>query len=1388
MPPTVPIDQVQNALLEALGGIRRKARALSVLFGVGLVLAATVGLLLAVVLVDYLLNLPTWPRLLFVVLAAGGIVYAVWTYVARPLLAKLSLGDVAGRLEHAFPQFDDRLRSTVDFVRSDVPGSVVMKERVIAEANRLAGNVNLNSALAARPVMYAMAAGVGAVLLAVLLALGNRDLAKIALSRLLILDGQNWPKRVQIEVVKGVPAKVAAGQRVELRMRLAKGDREGTKAIVYYKYDNGRVQEQLMTRGTDGMYSVMIDAKGSSMNIWMKAGDDQTPPQVVDVVKRLAIQNVTAKITPPAYAKLESVAVNLSESPAYATVGSQVELAVMFNKPLAEDKPITLERVKEDMKLPPIVWKRTGSATAAGTWVAQESLRFRVHASDADSFENLGLEEYAVIVRPDQNPSVIIENPTRNEDRTAVAMVRLEAMAEDDFDISGMALVVDRKSDNKHWEIPLAGWSKVESQGDRKRFRVRYEWELSQLAEAQLKPGDVLEYAVRVTDNYNLNGALHEPVFSGKLRINIISQETLSLQVTNAIQAAAEKVRQVQNSQNRTKQETANLRNETKDKKQFDAADLMAIARLTDQQSTIAAQTRQLAGQMSAIERRLEENRSDNAELKDITRDVKRTLGETAEGQMSDASRKLAEAQQQGDPKNTSGDPQKRSEDRSKAMEGGEQKQREASEQLGKALEKMGNLGTFEQFVQQVRDLLNQQREISQQTRDVGRQTLGKRPEELTAEQRKKLEELADKQQKAAEKTEKLTGEMNKAAEQTQKSDPAASQAMKQASEQSQQQQVSPNQKQAAQSTKQNQQSQAQAKQKQAELGLQVMLDTLREAERRKLEQLNKELAKLQELIDNLIRRQAGHNIDNLRIQDVPEQLKLITDELLTKAQRVKDKMPAKPEIRQLDNSQALTERNTRDVSKTAEDVPKTGAEIAAILTKSAGFMERAVVSIKDVQLPAAYDPQQIKALASLDEAKGKTDEAAAEVQKQMEDADKEAIRQAYEKIKAEQEQINGETVKIDASPRLDDGTLKREEAVKLGRLPGQQGGLADRTQKLEEDLRQLGGVVYVWANKDIVDSMNDVKSDLGKSETGQATQAEEIRIVEQLDAMIKSLAVKLVEKEFHEQQQGGGGGGQAAKPKLPTEAEIRLLKELQRAINKSTKTIDALPNPDQEKLVALGGRQGELRGLLDEMLQKASKGEIKLDKEPDPKDRLPEEAGATDIDKQELDDWLRGGKSSDDQLAQDMKTVGQRMARSKQRLALDHDPGKTTQLIQERILKNLDHLIELSRQQQAQMKPGKGKGGQAQKPQVAVKPQEGGESKPNQGKQPAGSEKLSPGQKPNPDTSKDIREQASEWGHLTPRERDAIIEGTNDTIIPKYKRLTEDYYEAMGKKGSEQR
>src|SRR5438045_1271336 len=198
--------QSKPALLDSLSSIRRKVRVLSVMYGIGLVLASAVGLVLTAVLLDYFLNLPKVPRLMFLLAAFAGIVYLLWNYVARPIAAKLSLGDVAGRLENAFPQFDDRLRSTVDFIRSDLPGSPVMKDRVIGEADRMASAVNLSTALSPRPVVFAVGAGIRALVLAVLLTLSYFHLASIPWS-LIVNAAANWPLRPHSDVLTAVAQK-----------------------------------------------------------------------------------------------------------------------------------------------------------------------------------------------------------------------------------------------------------------------------------------------------------------------------------------------------------------------------------------------------------------------------------------------------------------------------------------------------------------------------------------------------------------------------------------------------------------------------------------------------------------------------------------------------------------------------------------------------------------------------------------------------------------------------------------------------------------------------------------------------------------------------------------------------------------------------------------------------------------------------------------------------------------------------------------------------------------------------------------------------------------------------------------------------------------------------
>src|SRR4051812_48718327 len=186
MPPTM--------LIESLHNVRRRVKVLGVLYGAGIVAAAAVGLLVAVVFLDWLLGLPRAFRMVVNVAALGALGWALWHFLVKPALRKLTLSDLAGRLEDRYPQFDDSLRSTVNFMAGEVPGSEVMKERTVAKATALAGRIDFSRAVDTRPVWYSILGGLGAVvLLALLMAVVDPAFRHIAANRLLG-GAAAWPK------------------------------------------------------------------------------------------------------------------------------------------------------------------------------------------------------------------------------------------------------------------------------------------------------------------------------------------------------------------------------------------------------------------------------------------------------------------------------------------------------------------------------------------------------------------------------------------------------------------------------------------------------------------------------------------------------------------------------------------------------------------------------------------------------------------------------------------------------------------------------------------------------------------------------------------------------------------------------------------------------------------------------------------------------------------------------------------------------------------------------------------------------------------------------------------------------------------------------------------
>ena len=1431
MPPT--------ALLETLHATGRKVRTYAIALGAGRLIAAAVAVLVAAVFVDWAAHatsifpggLPGPARLALLLVALGAVIFWLIRWIVRPALKMYKPGDVAGWIEERYPQFGDALRSTVNFLSADIPGSRMMQERVVTQTAQTIRQTDLAALLNPRPVWYSSAGALASLAAFIVLAIGVGPAFRHVVGSWLLhpLSGAQWPKTVQIALEGNVPQRVAVGDPVLLRVKLAKGDRPSRRVLVRYRYDNGAWQEQVMERSADASYAAALDTRldeGKStgtMQVQLEAGDDDKALPLITIVPRLDLSLAEAQITPPEYVHApRATRVNLAERPAVMALGSTVALELRFNKPLAKDKPVELVPTNPKVRLSAISWDRAAADLAVARFPASESFHFAVHATDTDGFRNAGAAEYEFIVREDQPPTVQIEEPRTSQERTPNAEFMLRAVAEDDYGVEGAQLVVQRlgekgpstqpatqpavaaTSNQNRWVIdlvranaavdPAASWQEAGGTLERKRFELGYKWDLAKLADANLKPGDVLEYFVQVKDNFRLNGQEHDWVPSGKLRITIISHDQFNNLVQALFESSHSRIKELQQGQVRNKTETEALKQLTEKKPAFDEADRSQADRMASEQSNTASQTMQEAAKLETLSRTIKENKATDPSLQETADSVQKQLEEAAQGAMKEAASRLNDAKEQKpDPKATAEQQKQQSQQRNESMAKAADSQQKAADQLRQAMDRLGNFDGLGEFRQKIQEIKEHQERIGKAFNKAAKEELGKKPEELSKEKQEELKKLAEEQDALAKQTQNALDQMNKKADQMQKSDPNSAQSMRTAAQIGNQQQVSGKQSQSSQAMQQNQQAQAQQAQRQVEIGLEMIIAKLKEAERRKLQELQAQLAEIQQLVADLIRRQAGHNIDNLFLQGGQKLQKMdMADrqELLADSQRDENQLQDARNTRELDTSQRVTERNTRDVSKKAEKLPDPAP--AAKLTVAADHMERAIVSLNNDKLPEAYDPPQVDALAALRDARKLVDAALKKVQDQLKDQDRESIRQAYVKLLEDQKKVGKDVKDIDATPK-DNGELPRPVAIRLGQLPGEQGGLADRATKIGEQLQQLDSIVYVWANKDIVKTMGEVKDELAKPDTSVVTQAEETRIEEQIKAMIDSLAVKPRQSEFNERSKGGRSG--QAKARMPSEAELRLLKALQVAVNNSTTKIDADNNKDKQKLLELGGRQGELRDLLDKMVQKATGGKVKLGPEPDNRDQLPEEAKKEDVEDQELENQLLNAKGGDDPAVGGIKLTGDRMARSRQRLALNDDPGKITQEIQKRILKDLDDLIEQARAQQAQAKPGQGQPQKGDKP--GQQPQPGQQQGPQQvakrnqqhaetGSTPAQDSTFTQGGNPQVELGQDIKEIREAWAKLHPRDRAAVLEGGSEKVNPKYQKMVEDYFKSLSDKANE--
>ena len=110
-------------LLRRLTAMRATARLRLALYGLGVSASGGLIALSLIVFFDWWLWLPQALRFVVGVIFVLGCAAVVSHWVIRPLRARFTLGELAGKLERHFPALGDSLTSTVNFLEAGVVGA-----------------------------------------------------------------------------------------------------------------------------------------------------------------------------------------------------------------------------------------------------------------------------------------------------------------------------------------------------------------------------------------------------------------------------------------------------------------------------------------------------------------------------------------------------------------------------------------------------------------------------------------------------------------------------------------------------------------------------------------------------------------------------------------------------------------------------------------------------------------------------------------------------------------------------------------------------------------------------------------------------------------------------------------------------------------------------------------------------------------------------------------------------------------------------------------------------------------------------------------------------------------------------------------------------------------
>ncbi len=522
-----------------IAALRGQVRRLLVLHGLSRLAFGLAAAVLGAGVADWLIHLTPEVRLVLLIGVVGLAAWLAFRRVVMPLVVRFADLDIALRIEDRWPGLNDRLASTVQFLRAergqdDRHGSQALRDATVEQTLAEVESIDFRQVADNRPAFKA--AGWASTILALMVTVAAVEpaLSGIALRRLLRPFGPDrWPQTTHLTVLAETPRKVARGMPFALAVAIAPGERMPPSARVTFLYEDGEATTEPLRPTEDGTFRGRVESVARPFRFTVEAGDDLTAPWPVAVVPPPTLEKTTVRIVAPAYTALRPQELAAGNTQIKVVEGTRIELEARANKAIAS---ATLRRGEAAAK--ELVKVADNGRAISTAFVAKESQPIWVELKDTEGFASQEVVRFDVRVARDEAPRVSVEEPTHDRDVPPEATIPLQFTVEDDFGIQLVRLVA--KVASGHSEptqesvVPL--WSAPEPHGESgpvRRQEVRHRWDLATLKD--LQPGSIVTFYAEARDFDNLKGP--NIGRSREMRLRIASKEDIDRQREDQLRA-----------------------------------------------------------------------------------------------------------------------------------------------------------------------------------------------------------------------------------------------------------------------------------------------------------------------------------------------------------------------------------------------------------------------------------------------------------------------------------------------------------------------------------------------------------------------------------------------------------------------------------------------------------------------------------------------------------------------------------------------------------------------------------------------------------------------------------------------------------------------------------